>query len=575
MPTPRALETDEIPGVVEEFVHAARNAVEAGLDGVEVHAANGYLIHQFLAPVLQHAHRRLRRLARDPRPLRRSRSPGPWPRRSAPTGSASASRPPTTSRACWRRTRRSPPRPTRRWSTASRPRSGLPQHPRPTRAAELVADLRKPLRRPGHAQLRLRRRDRPRERRGDPRRATSATWSPSVASSSPTRTSPSAGAPGPSSTSPTRTPSTAAAPRATPTTRRSGPADPRRSRRREPPCAQWSTPRAATPPCSTWSSGTPPSPVRARCGCGSSAPASTRRTGSSAPAAWASWPSPRSCPARTAPASSTPSAPRWPTSRSATGSGRCWPSTPRPGGTAQELVVLPVDNLTPLPDAASFDVGASLGVPAITAHRALTSSEDGPDRLAPGALDGQTVLVAGGAGAVGNAAIQLARWAGATVISTVSSDEKAALATAAGAQHTVNYREGDPVAAIRELAPDGVDIVVEVAPAQNLRTRRPGDPASRHDRDLRQQRRRRGHPQRAARPSRPTRASSGCCSTPSGSRRCARPPRTSPPPSRRRLRGRRRARPAGAPLPARADGRGARRGRGGAVGKVLLDVADA
>ena len=141
----------------------------------------------------------------------------------------------------------------------------------------------------------------------------------------------------------------------------------------------------------------------------------------------------------------------------------------RPGGTAQEQVVLPVANVTTLPDAASFDVGASLGVPAVTAHRALTTSEDGPDRLAPGALAGLTVLVAGGAGAVGNAAIQLARWAGATVISTVSSDEKAALATAAGAQHTVNYREGDPVAAIRDLAPDGVDIVVEVAPAQNLR----------------------------------------------------------------------------------------------------------
>ena len=141
----------------------------------------------------------------------------------------------------------------------------------------------------------------------------------------------------------------------------------------------------------------------------------------------------------------------------------------RPGGTAQEHVVLPVANVTPLPDAASYDVGAALGVPAITAHRALTTSEDGPDRLAPGALAGLTVLVAGGAGAVGNAAIQLARWAGATVISTVSSDEKAALATAAGAQHTVNYREDDPVAAIRGLAPDGIDLVVEVAPAQNLR----------------------------------------------------------------------------------------------------------
>jgi NADPH:quinone reductase len=141
----------------------------------------------------------------------------------------------------------------------------------------------------------------------------------------------------------------------------------------------------------------------------------------------------------------------------------------RPGGTAQERVVLPVGNVTVLPDHASYDVGAALGVPAVTAHRALTTSEDGPDRLAPHALSGLTVLVAGGAGAVGNAAIQLARWAGATVISTVSSDEKAALARAAGAQHTVNYRAGDPVAAIRAVAPDGVDLVVEVAPAQNLR----------------------------------------------------------------------------------------------------------
>ena len=141
----------------------------------------------------------------------------------------------------------------------------------------------------------------------------------------------------------------------------------------------------------------------------------------------------------------------------------------RPGGTAQEQVVLPVDHVTVLPDTASYDVGAALGVPAVTAHRALTTSEGGPDRLARGALTGRTVLVAGGAGAVGNAAIQLARWAGATVISTVSSDQKAALATAAGAHHVVNYRQGDTVAAIRDLAPDGVDIVVEVAPAQNLR----------------------------------------------------------------------------------------------------------
>ena len=142
----------------------------------------------------------------------------------------------------------------------------------------------------------------------------------------------------------------------------------------------------------------------------------------------------------------------------------------RPGGTAQEQVVVPAERVTVLPEGASYDLGASLGVPAVTAHRALTTSEDGPTRLAPGALDGTTVLVAGGAGAVGNAAIQLARWAGATVVTTVSSEEKAALATAAGAHHVVNYREEDLVEKVRAIAPDGVDLVVEVAPAQNLRT---------------------------------------------------------------------------------------------------------
>lgn len=139
----------------------------------------------------------------------------------------------------------------------------------------------------------------------------------------------------------------------------------------------------------------------------------------------------------------------------------------RPIGTAAEYTVQPSDRVIHLPAGASFDLGASLGVPAVTAHRALTASEDGPDRLGRGTLDGTVVLVAGGAGAVGNAAIQLARWSGATVITTISSDEKAALATAAGAQHTVNYRTTDAVQAIRALAPDGVDIVVEVAPAMN------------------------------------------------------------------------------------------------------------
>ncbi len=137
------------------------------------------------------------------------------------------------------------------------------------------------------------------------------------------------------------------------------------------------------------------------------------------------------------------------------------------GGTAQEYVVLDSVHAVALPDSASFDLGASLGVPAITAHRCLTVVDGGPRVLSPGALEGRTVLVAGGAGAVGNAAIQLARWAGATVITTVSGDEKGALAQAAGAQHIINYRTEDAAARIRAVAPDGVHIVVEVAPTTN------------------------------------------------------------------------------------------------------------
>src|SRR4051794_8759416 len=139
----------------------------------------------------------------------------------------------------------------------------------------------------------------------------------------------------------------------------------------------------------------------------------------------------------------------------------------RPTGTAAEFTVVPADHAAPLPDGAGFDVGASLGVPALTAHRALTVAEDGPRHLHPGALSGKIVLAAGGAGAVGHAVIQLARWAGATVISTVSGPEKAKLASAAGAHHVISYREDDPAAAIRAIAPHGVDIVAEVALGAN------------------------------------------------------------------------------------------------------------
>src|SRR5262245_15845909 len=136
-------------------------------------------------------------------------------------------------------------------------------------------------------------------------------------------------------------------------------------------------------------------------------------------------------------------------------------------GTAQEFTVVSAGRVFALPDGAGFELGASVGIPAVTAHRALTVGEDGPTRLHPGALDGRVVLVAGGAGAVGNAAIQLARWAGATVISTVSGGEKAELAAAAGAQHVFNYRDEGVAGQIRAVAPDGVDLVVEVAAGAN------------------------------------------------------------------------------------------------------------
>jgi len=138
----------------------------------------------------------------------------------------------------------------------------------------------------------------------------------------------------------------------------------------------------------------------------------------------------------------------------------------RPHGTAAEYTVVPARQTVLLGPAASFELGASLGIPFLTAHRCLTVAESLPDRLGPGTLTGSTVLVQGGAGAVGNAAIQLARWADATVITTVSSPHKAQLAARAGADHVVDYRQQDVVAEVRKIAPRGVDAIVEVnAPA--------------------------------------------------------------------------------------------------------------
>jgi NADPH:quinone reductase len=126
-------------------------------------------------------------------------------------------------------------------------------------------------------------------------------------------------------------------------------------------------------------------------------------------------------------------------------------------GTAAEWTALPARQAVLLPDGASFELGASLGVPAMTAHHCLFS--DGP-------VNGQTILVAGGAGAVGHFAIELAKRAGARVVATVSSTDKAALAEKAGADLVVNYRSPDAVDQVRAFGP--IDRVIEVALGANL-----------------------------------------------------------------------------------------------------------
>jgi NADPH2:quinone reductase len=139
----------------------------------------------------------------------------------------------------------------------------------------------------------------------------------------------------------------------------------------------------------------------------------------------------------------------------------------RTHGTAAEYTVLPARQTVLLGEEPSLELGAALGIPFLTAHRCLTVAETLPDRIGPGSLNGRTVLVQGGAGAVGNAAIQLARYADATVIATVSTPQKAQLAAAAGADHVIDYRQQDVVAEVRKVAPHGVDAIVEVAPAAN------------------------------------------------------------------------------------------------------------
>ncbi len=127
-------------------------------------------------------------------------------------------------------------------------------------------------------------------------------------------------------------------------------------------------------------------------------------------------------------------------------------------GTAAEYIALPSAQATPLPETTTFAEAACLGIPAMTAYR--TVSADGP-------VEGQKILVSGGAGNVSRYAIQMAALGGAEVISTVSSEDKAAYARAAGATHTVNYRNEKAAEQILDLT-GGVDRVIELEFGQNI-----------------------------------------------------------------------------------------------------------
>ncbi|MGD0026675.1 MAG: NADPH:quinone reductase [Xanthobacteraceae bacterium] len=134
----------------------------------------------------------------------------------------------------------------------------------------------------------------------------------------------------------------------------------------------------------------------------------------------------------------------------------------RPFGTAAQFIALPSDLAIPLSADIDFAAGACFGIPLMTALRALTI--DGP-------VEGQTVLIAGGAGAVGNYAVQIAKLKGAQVVATVSSDEKAKLARAAGADHCINYKRDDLGAAVKDITRGtGVDRVIEVNLSANAST---------------------------------------------------------------------------------------------------------
>jgi len=129
-------------------------------------------------------------------------------------------------------------------------------------------------------------------------------------------------------------------------------------------------------------------------------------------------------------------------------------------GTCAELIVLPSSQAVAMPENVSFETAACLGIPASTAYYGIFA--DGP-------VKDQTILITGGAGAVGYLGIQLAKWSGAHVISTVSGDDKATVAETAGADLVVNYKTDDVIKAVNDFTKGyGVDRILEVEFGGNL-----------------------------------------------------------------------------------------------------------
>jgi NADPH2:quinone reductase len=130
----------------------------------------------------------------------------------------------------------------------------------------------------------------------------------------------------------------------------------------------------------------------------------------------------------------------------------------RPCGTAAQYTVVPAHLAVPLPDQLSDELGASIGIPGITAHRAVFA--DGP-------VGGKAVLVNGVLGGVGSLAAQLAHWGGAAVLATVRHHEELTSVDPSVVSHAVALDQDDPAAAIRAHAPRGVDRTIEVSLSDN------------------------------------------------------------------------------------------------------------